>query len=620
MSYLNPLRLNFAGRFKAAPSTVNNDPTHFNNATFKPQYQEWGKGANNGWWNPSGDAVFRLIDCAVTTAFLGGDEVSGDRVLSFRVTDTATRMPAKMVDLDSEQQMVSQIWGLQVRICDAEGNDALSGEMDVTSFIDIWQRDIGSDVSKVGDGFFSTYYQSVLTNVKWSETLTSPFLQQLRAQSTDRSLSIHFIVDGYNMDHTSPDFTYGRIVGSIGPHAANEPKRFTLGRYLAPTGAQGYSVNYCTAVVDEATSKLLVDLGNALPTDGCGGPQSNLGTLTVACQSPGGWQPLCSINYLDTGWYTRYAGISAIPFSRPLNKAELAAIQSGPLAIQFTPPGGGPTVTVLQEAANGQHVRADQFVFRADPGDVVKADLWMTQWGEPMVSGSITVVLDNSQLQGQPGVWPDVGTPAEAISFQKTLQTNPEGRASLEIETTAPGNPRDYIDGQVYGIRAYPASQKYSDQDQQEFISMLLWDDFTPDEPITWYGSMEPIFQQYANLYPVMARFLNLASYDDICANRNVQLLRMAFGLEESDPNVMPVTRDLSGAKRKAILRWLTEVGPDGKPLLGVRKVDALPVSDTAQPQSSSLEVPSSLLMKGGKAVAMSRRLGQPRSDAQEAK
>jgi hypothetical protein len=37
-------------------------------------------------------------------------------------------MPAKMVDLDSEQQMVSQIWGLQIRVCDAEGNDAFSAK------------------------------------------------------------------------------------------------------------------------------------------------------------------------------------------------------------------------------------------------------------------------------------------------------------------------------------------------------------------------------------------------------------------------------------------------------------------------------------------------------------
>jgi hypothetical protein len=137
---------------------------------------------------------------------------------------------------------------------------------------------------------------------------------------------------------------------------------------------------------------------------------------------------------------------------------------------------------------------------------------------------------------------------------------------------------------------------------------------------------MQPIFQQYANLYPVMQRFLNLASYDDICAHRNLQLLRMAFSLNESDPNVMPVTRDLSGAKRKAILKWLTDVGADGKPLLGARVLESLPPANRAtstlseHSQSPSIELPPSLLEKGGKSVAMSRRLGLLRSDTKEAK
>ena len=178
----------------------------------------------------------------------------------------------------------------------------------------------------------------------------------------------------------------------------------------------------------------------------------------------------------------------------PVLKFFPITIQSGPLAIQFAPTAQLPGGTVLQEAANGQHVRADQFVFRANPGEVVEADLWMTQWGQPMANGSIQVVLDNSQLQGQPGIWPDVGTPAAAINFPRTLQTGADGRTTLQIKTSAPGNSRDYIDGQVYGIRAYPASQTYSTQDPYEFISLLLWDEFTPDEPITWYGSMQPIF------------------------------------------------------------------------------------------------------------------------------
>jgi len=39
VSYLNSTRLHFADRFQANVSTVNNDPGHFDNATFIPSYQ-----------------------------------------------------------------------------------------------------------------------------------------------------------------------------------------------------------------------------------------------------------------------------------------------------------------------------------------------------------------------------------------------------------------------------------------------------------------------------------------------------------------------------------------------------------------------------------------------------
>lgn len=38
MSYLQFPRLIFSGQFKADPSTVNNDPEHFNPQTFKSNY------------------------------------------------------------------------------------------------------------------------------------------------------------------------------------------------------------------------------------------------------------------------------------------------------------------------------------------------------------------------------------------------------------------------------------------------------------------------------------------------------------------------------------------------------------------------------------------------------
>ena len=115
MSYLSQsLRLHFAGQFQATVSTVNNDVTHFNNETFDPSFQE----RPGGWWNPQGDGVWRLMGCRITSAYLAdGQEAAGDDpVLQMQIADSDDSAPAKIVDLDPQQQMVSMIFGLTVRI------------------------------------------------------------------------------------------------------------------------------------------------------------------------------------------------------------------------------------------------------------------------------------------------------------------------------------------------------------------------------------------------------------------------------------------------------------------------------------------------------------------------
>ena len=67
MSYLIVPRLTFSGQFQADPSTVNNDPTHFNNETFEPKYQNYGPGQENGWWNPDGTGNWRFLGCKITS-------------------------------------------------------------------------------------------------------------------------------------------------------------------------------------------------------------------------------------------------------------------------------------------------------------------------------------------------------------------------------------------------------------------------------------------------------------------------------------------------------------------------------------------------------------------------
>src|ERR1051325_11602598 len=103
MSYLNALRLHFAGQFQANVSTVNNDPTHFDNATFiLPDYQEM-QGPNmdppNGWFNPQGDAAWRFLGCRITSAWTTSGQVSApDPVLTYLVADSDEQAPAKLVD------------------------------------------------------------------------------------------------------------------------------------------------------------------------------------------------------------------------------------------------------------------------------------------------------------------------------------------------------------------------------------------------------------------------------------------------------------------------------------------------------------------------------------------
>jgi hypothetical protein len=623
MSYLAPPRLQFAGRFQAAPSTVNNDPTHYDNATFDPSFKLPGPGATNGWWNPRGDAAWRLIDCTVGSASRadGSAADAGDPVLGGRVADSDRRVCAKLVDLDPEQQMVSEIWGLEVRICAHDGTTLVRGEFEPAPFSDIWnraQRGGGGDIGA------SAAYHSVLSSVEWGDVAGSAVLSELKEASAPGLLSIKFTVDGYNMSAASPRFTLGRIAGAIGPAAADEPRHFVRGRqfmaasavppggFFAPAGR----INFFPGMLDERLGKVHLDLANALPTDTPGGPPSDLGWLALSCDVvDAGGNPvprvIDTIDYLDAGWYERTAGIVSLPSDRALTSDEVAAIRENPLSLRTA------GTAAISEPPLGLHVRADQFVFRLDPGEPATVHLYATRYGAPAPGARIVNFLDPLQLQVQGG--PD---PGSAIDFPERVVADERGVATVEIATGDPGNPRGYLDGLVFGIRPaiedtlavgldYPFNK-------WDFVSLLVWDRFAPDDPPTWHGSLAEVFTQYGNLYPVMDRLLDLSDYESVCASRD--LLVLAYALPTADPNSMPVTRDLSAAKRAAILRWLREPGPDGKPLLGT------PPAGRAAPEAAPARAvaagpgpgePAPEPAQGGKAAAAGRalvhRIGRPR-------
>ena len=628
MSYLNALRLHFAGQFQANVSTVNNDPGHFDNAGFRPSYQQMQAALPNGWFNPQGDASFRLLGCKVTSAWTpSGGVTSSDPVLSYIVADADGQVPGKMVDLDPEQQLVSEIWGLQVRIADANGVTLLSGAYTPAAFIDIWDRATGSGGG--GDVGAGAAYQSVLTDLVWGDVSASPFLTALQAASVATGqLSIKFNVDGLSMDFTSPSFMCGRVVGTIGPDLAGEPRHLVLGRqFMATASPKGNfftpvgGINFFPAWIDAQGGQIYLDLGNALSTSTPGGAPNDLGDLALGAYDPilspnspaGSVVPLGTIassgdgGYAsDPDWYARTAGVVVLPLSADQLTAALA----------FTLTLTGSGATSIGEWPSGVFVRADTFVYRMSPGDQAQVTVYATQLGQPLAGVSIGFTLDPGQLQATPNLppyvmaSPPVATPEGVLAFDGAATTGPDGKAVLTVTAGDPGTPRwfnngaDYgIDGQVYGVRPGFADPSLTDGpiNQWNFVSFLVWSGYTAPNPVTW-TDVQPIFQQYANLYPVMLRFLNLGDYESVKAHAG--LLTLAFGLDVRDPNTMPVTRDLSPAKRRAILTWLSNplYGEAARPA-----ARALAASVADSPPDPAGGPPAA--MRGGKAAAAARRL-----------
>ncbi|BAI74896.1 hypothetical protein AZL_b02330 (plasmid) [Azospirillum sp. B510] len=586
MSYLTGPRLSFAGKFIADVSTVNNFPANFERERYtKADYDNW----DIGYWNPYGTAVWRLVDCTVTGAVrANGTTVTDDPVLGMVVTDTDDQPPAKMVDLDSEQQMVSAIWGLQVRLLGKDGASKLRSNFAVASFTDLWARSWAQDPSLEyplhPPSLMAACWQSVLTDVGWDHVFDSPFLMHLRDAAQDGLLSIKFNVYGYNAGYgvfgdgvrhlpNPPGFTTGLITGSIGVASKAEPRHAPLARRLQPVAANPNAPTpfyYASALVDEPNKALVVDLGNSLPYATWRGRLVGTPFQIGYVDTPETFRALGDIKP-DDAWYESTAGILALP----LDDAQIAAVADKPLAV-YDP---ARQTLVAQESPDGRVVRADQFVFRLAPEAATPVTLWATRFGKPLANADIALAFDPSGLQTGAGDTPPVGAPTRALHFPDTVTTDANGMATLALRATDPGEPRkaDDIDGQVYGVRpAFADASWASYYNPWDFISVLVWSGYQIPEAPTWERDIKPILTQYANLYPVMLPVLDMGEYDSVM--KHLGVLYYTMSVPEEDPNYMPVVRDLSPNKRAAVLKWCQN------PVRGV----PAPATPPAQPDAAA--------------------------------
>ena len=211
MSCLDVPRLNFKGHFHANPSTINNDETNYN-------YQQ--RGTLDTGWNPYGDATFS-IDAKVTT-LIGPDtkpfkdaRLIGTSIASVPGLFGYSNVPAKLVDLDPDQQTRTRYYGMNIQLGDS-GSFLLQGHFVDTAFIvNLWFGKVGGG----GDSGAGGLFQTILNPLKWNSNVSSsPFLELLRqtAKRNRCNISIRFAVFGYNSSPLTPGFTKGTIIGTRG--------------------------------------------------------------------------------------------------------------------------------------------------------------------------------------------------------------------------------------------------------------------------------------------------------------------------------------------------------------------------------------------------------------------
>ncbi|MBM3114867.1 hypothetical protein [Jeongeupia naejangsanensis] len=643
MSYLQYPRLAFSGLFQSDVSTVNNDPRHFDNATFEDRFQEPtfqphlkedSGGAKvtayNGWWNPWGTGIFGLKNCVVQSA-LGqdGNEIfsSGeDAAIGLTVGNAGDQPSGKMVDLDPDWQLASCIYGQVITLKAANGQVLMRGEYAPNPFRDLWFNRVGN---QRGDSAASAMWQTILTNVTWDlSKIDSPLLQDLKAisEQQNNTLSLRMTTYGYDAALGDSFFSYGIVLGAIGPAYPTEPQSFILGRRFIPAAsllpassyqAEDYvpNVGWFSAQLVENT--LYADLSNALPliykqastpetaytvdvTCGSGSgsatapkngdsnqywqrpfiiAQLTASTLpTSPYLQPNQYQPLATVDISNANLLSR-SGIVSIP----VPDSVIASINQLPLAlITSASPATGNALLLCCEGNGGWEVRADQFALRLDPNDAeantLDSNVYVAQYGVPLANAPVALVATSTGPQVDFGDCPTdtppqttprapaptINVPADQLAFvQDTTNTNANGMVNLTINgPQALGYPRYYMDGQFfnYTYNFAPDSANGTATVQQQFdqYAIVVHSTYVVPDPVTW-ADVQPILQQYANLYPVMSQGLFDFSKKEQ-ADANAFILKFVFDKPIDDPDQMPVTRDLSSSKRRALIQYFDSV------------------------------------------------------------
>ena len=475
-------------------------------------------------------------------------------------------------------------------------------------------------LKKQGSTQFGASSTTTITDIVWNpeNDYNSTILKDLREASVENgntlqvSVSLYFYTRNYSLS-VPHNFSMGYVVGTIGIYKEGEPLNYGGERVLIPKDPSlGIQAPMYKAAfkVYENSRVLTVDLSNALPINTYS-DMLNIGPLFFAILHK---ERQCvelissnSIPYLSKNWIKKTAGVVDYRLSlEQLNKltssATLVVVQQNNTSkLDYYSECGqdedNKFILLLNEAP--YYVRPTG-LYRAqlEYNETVEIPIYVTHLGKPAENISIGVALTTNRYgQGGKGFpIPENGLTVE--DSNKTMKTtNSSGlvtftyRVAIEMSTEryyhpspCEGKTKLPVDGQVYhfkygvcktdtctnesgnfelpvDVQVYDSNYRVCIPEictyESENIAIKGLSSNNAPEPYTWKRDIYPIFRQYYHLYPVMRNIVNLSDYDSVTMYQNLNLLSYAMNLSVTNPNYMPVTRDISPSNQQMILKWL---------------------------------------------------------------
>ncbi len=590
MSYFDTPHINFYGNFTADTPTANNITSNFNPTNWPHDVSPeelckpgWSEGNWHNLWNPCGSNAW-TITCTVQSFVdcdgqLNHRHNSSDPLIGAMVNSSTDREPhgisAKIVDFDVDQQRRERLFGLYFDFS-VKGNTSslLKGAFDDGATLrNYWRvRIVPSGLlssskanSPQGQPQFtglSTYgaaWQSVILNPIWGDVSSSPYLQQLY-EASPHALSIRLVAYEFNGNPQSSEFKQGKLVGTIGPYQETEPKYMLANRLLSPC-PEGCLMWNAPFKVDPEKKRLTIDFGNAIVTEATDNDVESVdfGRMQAAiCQNNAPIFLGQEIDYSQEN-YVQTSGIIQIDLSE-YEQSQIDLLKTSPVFIITSKPpypdapsfrcdmsdGDGNKseeewYIALTEATDGRYIVGDKTTLQLNSGEHQSVTLYATKFGCPEENYSINLGYDSSTDT-------DSG-----LSYPRTVRTNDKGQAQVTFTAGDP-NSRPFINGQLYFIGG--DWETFEDVSSQAPLTVKVFSRLDVPNP-TWEKDIKPIFEQYAYLYPYMRNLLDLSNYDVVCKSENRKQIKDKITLPFSDPDYMPVSRDLSHDQINMIVKWI---------------------------------------------------------------